>query len=52
VLTGHIDETHENTVSRDGNTYAGTFDQKFYGLNGNFPFEATGTVAATRLSVP
>ena len=51
VLTGHIEETQTNTVNRDGNTYEGTFDQKFYDLNGNFTGEATGTLTATRLSV-
>jgi hypothetical protein len=51
VLAGHIEETQTNTVTRDGNTYEGTFDQKFYDLNGNFTGEATGTLTATRLSV-
>ena len=51
VLTGHIEETQTNTVSTDGQTYAGTFDQKFYDLSGNFLFEATGTLTATRLTV-
>ncbi len=51
VLTGHIEETQTNTVSTDGETYAGTFDQKFYDLSGNFLFEATGTLTATRLTV-
>jgi hypothetical protein len=46
VLTGHIEETQTNTVSADGNTYAGNFDQKFYDLSGNFLFEATGTLTA------
>lgn len=52
VLTGHIEEIQINTVSHDRNTYEGTFDQKFYDLNGNFTGEATGTLTATRLSVP
>lgn len=51
VLSGHIEETQTNNVSQDGNAYAGTFDQKFYDLNGNFLFEATGTLTATRLTV-
>jgi hypothetical protein len=51
VLNGHIDETQTNTVSSDGNTYSGTNDQKFYDLNGNLLFEATGTQTATRLTV-
>ena len=51
VLTGHIEETQTNSVSLDGATYGGTFDQKFYDLDGNFLFEATGTLTATRLTV-
>jgi hypothetical protein len=51
VFNGHIEETQTNTVSSDGKTYGGTFDQKFYDLNGNFLFEATGTLTATRLTV-
>ncbi len=51
VSNGHIEETQLNTVSRDRNTYQGTFDQKFYDLSGNLTGEATGTLQATRLSV-
>jgi len=51
ALSGHIEETQTNTVSADGKTYEGTFDQKFYDLTGNFLFEATGTLTATRLTV-
>ena len=52
VLNGHIEEVQINTVSHDRRSYAGTFDQKFYDLNGNLTGEATGTVNATRLTVP
>ena len=51
VFNGRILETQTNTVSADGKTYEGTFDQKFYDLNGNFLFEATGTITATRVTV-
>jgi len=51
VFNGHIEETQSNTVSADNTTYQGTFDQKFYDLSGNFLFEATGTLTATRLTV-
>jgi hypothetical protein len=51
AFSGHIEETQTNTVAQNGSTYAGSFDQKFYDLNGNFLFEATGTLTATRLSV-
>jgi hypothetical protein len=50
--SGHIEEIQINTVGHDHNTYTGTFDQKFYDLNGNLTGEATGTVSATRLTVP
>ena len=49
VLNGTIDETQLDTVAADGNSYSGTFDQKFYDLGGNFLFEVTGTQAATRI---
>src|SRR4030095_1630500 len=52
VCNVHIEETQTNTVSADSQTYAGTFDQKFYDLGGNFLFEATGTLTATRITVP
>jgi hypothetical protein len=54
VLNGHIEEIQINTVGHghNDNTYQGTFDQKFYDLNGHLYDEATGTVSATRLSVP
>ena len=48
---GHIEEIQINTVGHNRNTYAGTFDQKFYDLSGNLTGEATGTLNATRLSV-
>ena len=51
VFNGRILETQTNTVSADGKTYEGTFDQQFYDLNGNFLFEATGTITATRVTV-
>ena len=52
VLNGHIEEIQINTVSHGRNTYQGTFDQKFYDLDGHLTGEATGTLSATRLSVP
>ena len=51
VFNGRILETQTNTVGSDGSTYTGTFDQKFYDLSGNFLFEVTGTVTATRITV-
>lgn len=51
VVNGSIDETQLKTVARDGNSYSGTNDQKFYDLNGNFLFELTGTQTATRITV-
>jgi hypothetical protein len=40
-----------NTVSVDGNTFDGTYDQKFFDASGNLVFEDIGTLHATRLSV-
>jgi hypothetical protein len=40
-----------NTVSRDRNSFDGTYDQKFFDANGNLVAEDSGTIHATRLSV-
>ena len=50
VFNGRILETQTNMVSADGKTYSGNFSQKFYDLDGNFLFEADGTVNATRIT--
>jgi hypothetical protein len=42
---------HLNTVSVDGNSFDGTYDQKFFDAGGNLVFEDKGTIHATRLSV-
>jgi hypothetical protein len=43
--------TELNTVSTDGNSFNGTYDQKFFDVDGNLVAEDTGTLNATRLSV-
>lgn len=50
-LTGYFNETETDALSKDGNSYAGTFAMKSYDLNGNeIPgSEATGTASADRL---
>ena len=40
-----------NTVSKDGNSFAGTYDQKFFDAGGNLVAEGTRTLSATRLTV-
>jgi hypothetical protein len=52
ALIGYSYEIQINTVSQDGNSYQGTYDFRDYDLNGNLLSEETGTVSATRLSVP
>lgn len=42
--------TEDNKVARDGNSYKGTFDQKFYDVDGNLVNEISGDVAAKRVS--
>ena len=42
---------HVDTVSVDGSSFDGTYDQKFFDANGNLVFEDMGTIHATRLSV-
>jgi hypothetical protein len=44
-----LDET--NTVGPNGQTYNGTFDLKFYDVDGNLVAEVTGTQTATRITV-
>jgi hypothetical protein len=39
-----------NTVSVNGNTFDGTYDQKFFDANGTLVFEDAGTIHATRLT--
>ena len=40
-----------NTVSVDGNSFHGPYDQKFFDANGNLVAEDKGIIHATRLSV-
>jgi hypothetical protein len=51
TLNGHWDETMIVTLGADGQAYSGTYTRDFYDLNGNFLFEDTGTMTATRLNV-
>jgi hypothetical protein len=39
-----------NTVSVDGNSFHGPYDQKFFDANGNLVAEDKGTIKATRFS--
>ncbi len=47
--TGTLNMTQSNKLSKDGNSYKGSFDAKFYDTNGNLTQEITGTTAADRL---
>jgi hypothetical protein len=50
--TYRFELTEPNTVvSTDRNSFDGTYVQKFFDAGGNFLFQDTGTVHATRLSV-
>ncbi|HEX3943512.1 MAG TPA: hypothetical protein VHW69_05435 [Rhizomicrobium sp.] len=48
--SGMFIETEDDKVARDGNSYTGPFDQKFYDVNGQLVNELSGTVSATRVS--
>ena len=50
--SGHFIETETDEVSRDGRSYRGTNNAKFYDLEGNMVAEAGGTAVATRISPP
>ena len=49
VLTGYFTEHEVNHISRDGNSYIGTNEQKIFDLDGNMLADVTGTSAAARL---
>jgi hypothetical protein len=49
-LNGTYVSTETNVVARDGKTYQGTFDDKFYDLNGNLVGDVSGTQTATRIT--
>ena len=51
-LSGYFTETETDEVARDGSSYAGINDAKFYDLDGNMFAEATGTAVAKRISPP
>jgi hypothetical protein len=48
-FVGTLNTTQENKVARDGNSYTGTFDAKFYDTSGTLFNEVTGTTVADRL---
>lgn len=49
---GTFTQDETDTVSANGMSYTGTFTFKTYDVNGNFSgFEASGTIAATRITV-
>jgi hypothetical protein len=48
--SGMFVEIEDDKVARDGNSYSGPFDQKFYDADGNLVNELSGTIEATRVS--
>jgi len=52
LLSGYFTETETDEVARDGASYTGINDAKFYDLDGNMFSEATGTAVAKRISPP
>jgi hypothetical protein len=48
TLSGYFTETETDQVAKDGNSYAGTNEQKVYDLDGNLLADVTGTSSATR----
>ena len=47
-VSGYFIETEIDKLAKDGNSYAGTNEQKIYDLNGNLQADVTGTSSATR----
>ena len=52
ILSGYFTETETDEVARNGSSYSGTNDAKFYDLDGNMFAEAAGTASAKRISPP
>jgi hypothetical protein len=50
--SGYLTETETDEVARDGNSYRGINNIKFYDVDGNMFAEAAGTAVATRISPP
>ncbi len=50
MLSGHFIETESDDLSRDGNSYTGHNETKFYDLDGNMFRDVVGTSAGTRIS--
>jgi hypothetical protein len=48
--SGYFVEIEDDKVARDGNSYKGPFDQKFYDPDGNLVNELQGTISATRVT--
>jgi hypothetical protein len=49
TLVGHFTETETDVLSRDGNSYTGNNDTKFYTIEGVMFKEVIGTAAAKRI---
>lgn len=47
---GSFVEIEDDKVAKDGNSYGGPFDQKFYDSDGNLVNEISGTISATRVT--
>lgn len=50
TLTGFFTETETDALSKDGNSYSGTNEQKIYNLSGTMLADVTGTSSATRIA--
>src|ERR1700692_1923475 len=50
--TGYLTETETDEVARDGNSYRGINNVKFYDVDGNMFAEVAGTAVARRISPP
>lgn len=48
--SGYFIEVEDDKVARDGNSYSGPFDQKFYDAGGNLVNELQGTISAIRVT--
>lgn len=49
LVSGWFNETETDVLSKDGNSYSGTNEIKFYDSSGNLKMDVTGTSSAARI---
>jgi hypothetical protein len=50
ALTGYLNDTETDGLSKDGYSYTANNELKLFALNGNLKLDVTGTASATRIA--